>query len=75
MNPGCGGRHEPVAAGPAPARGLRLRRRKARVFLTLFPPNCIFDSGLGHYPFEHLNLFRVSCFEFRIWFRLVRVGE
>jgi len=26
------------------------------------------------FQFEHLNLFRVSCFEFRIWFRLVRVG-
>ena len=32
------------------------------------------QTGFGQYPFEHLNLFRVSCFGFRIWFRLVRFG-
>jgi PAS domain S-box-containing protein len=29
---------------------------------------------LDHSPFEHLNLFRISGFGFRIWFRLGRVG-
>ena len=32
------------------------------------------QTGLGYYFFEYLNLFRVSCFGFRIWFRLVRLG-
>jgi PAS domain S-box-containing protein len=32
-------------------------------------------TGFGYYFFEYLNLLRASCFGFRIWFRLVRLGR
>ena len=32
-------------------------------------------TGFRYYFFEYLNLFRASCFGFRIWFRLVRLGR